>query len=77
MGQLNNLLVGQQKELHQVEDQLAQQPSPAQLPVANLPEGSADTAVLRKMKELKKQHQEELNRQYNEIAKLQARPLAA
>lgn len=72
MGQLNNLLVGQQKELHQVEDQLAQQPSPAQLPVANLPEGSADTAVLRKMKELKKQHQEELNRQYNEIAKLQA-----
>ena len=26
------------------QDQLAQQPSPAQLPVANLPEGSADTA---------------------------------
>ncbi|CAE7261298.1 MNS1 [Symbiodinium natans] len=69
LGQLNNLLVGQQKELRQVEDQLSNPPTP---PSATMPAGGADSAVMRKMRELKVQHQEELDRQFREIAQLQA-----
>lgn len=69
LGQLNNLIVAQQRELRQVEDQMA---TPAPAPMATpLVVGAADTAVARKMKEMSREHQEEIERQQQQIQSLQ------
>jgi len=66
LGQLNNLIISQQRELQNVEEQLAAPAAP--VPVV----GTADTAVTRKMREMSREHQEESERQQKEIQSLQS-----